>query len=341
MSFEYKVSVLVTFYNQEDCVDRAIGSILTQDTDFPIEVLIGDDGSSDQTWTIIQNWVMRFPDTVKAFRMSRDDGVIDSIARASHNRIFLSGKASGQYLVYLDGDDYFPDKSKLRVQAEILDVHQNCGSCVHNFEYVDADGERLSLPYPESIGYKVVSFDDFWSAAYYPASCFMFRKPFSQIVDTLDRDNFDDNIITYLFAHGAKVAYFGRVMFSYVQKEESIWNSMNSVSRVLANERDFAFEITAFPDDSSASSEARHSIEHLMLALFSRQGLREHEEYAERLGLFDYAYFSGIWCALTSEDIVKRTSCRLKLFLTSLSPALHKVKSRLALQRGGVRRCND
>lgn len=341
MSCEYKVSILVTFYNQEDCVDRAIESILSQDTDFPIEVLIGDDGSSDQTWTIVQNWAMRFPGIVKAFRMSRDDGVVDPIARASHNRIALSKRASGQYLVYLDGDDYFPDRNKLRVQAEMLDTYKICGSCVHNFEYVDTDGERLSLPYPESIGYRVLSFDDFWSAAYYPVSCFMFRKPFSQIADVLDKDNFDDNIITYLFARDAKVVYLGKVMFSYVQKEESIWNSMDSVSRVLANERDFAFEITAFPDGDSASSEARHSIEHLMLALFSRQRLREHEEYAKRLGLFDCAYFSNIWCALVSEDIARRTFCRLKLFSANFLPALRKARSRLALQRVEQRGCDD
>mgnify|MGYP000790527680 FL=1 len=46
-----KVSVLVTFYNQEDYVDEALQSVFDQKCDFDFEVLIGDDGSTDGTIT--------------------------------------------------------------------------------------------------------------------------------------------------------------------------------------------------------------------------------------------------------------------------------------------------
>lgn len=42
-----KLSILVTFYNQEEYVDRAMNSIFSQKTNFDYEIIIGDDGSSD------------------------------------------------------------------------------------------------------------------------------------------------------------------------------------------------------------------------------------------------------------------------------------------------------
>ena len=49
-----KVSVLVTFYNQEDYVDEALQSVFDQKCDFDFEVLIGDDGSTDGTMAKLQ-----------------------------------------------------------------------------------------------------------------------------------------------------------------------------------------------------------------------------------------------------------------------------------------------
>ena len=46
---EPRVSVLITFYNQEQYVDQALQSVIAQKTDFGVKILVGDDGSSDQT----------------------------------------------------------------------------------------------------------------------------------------------------------------------------------------------------------------------------------------------------------------------------------------------------
>ena len=60
-----KVSVLVTFYNQEDYVDEALQSVFDQKCDFDFEVLIGDDGSTDGTMAKLQKWKQKYPDTIK------------------------------------------------------------------------------------------------------------------------------------------------------------------------------------------------------------------------------------------------------------------------------------
>lgn len=319
-----KVSVLVTFYNQAACVDRALGSVMEQDAGFPFEVLVGDDGSSDDTWRKVQEWVGRYPEAIRSFQMSRDDGVNDSIERASRNRLFLTRRARGRYVVYLDGDDYFPSKSKLSFQMGLLDAHPECGSCAHNFEYVDERGDRLSLSYPETDFVAKIPFEKLWSSVYLHASCFMFRTPVRETVNKVDEKNYDDNSIVYLLAQGKDVLYTGRVMFAYVQQEGSTWNSMGVVSRILVNQRDFVFEKTFAPEKLLAS-ETRHSVEFFTLAFLPKGKLKESAPDVDRLGLLEDADFRQIWSAFVSGGILKNLSARLKMLCHFLPLILRKM----------------
>ena len=54
-----KVSVLMLAYNQEAYIDEAIRSVVLQQTSFPIELIIGDDHSSDGTLARCQAWQER------------------------------------------------------------------------------------------------------------------------------------------------------------------------------------------------------------------------------------------------------------------------------------------
>ena len=67
-----KLSILVTFYNQEEYVDQALQSIIDQKVNFKYEILIGDDGSSDGTHNKIQAWKTMYPDIIQYHIMDRD-----------------------------------------------------------------------------------------------------------------------------------------------------------------------------------------------------------------------------------------------------------------------------
>ena len=88
-----KLSVLVTFYNQREYVDRALNSILSQKTDYDYEILVGDDGSNDGTIGKLEEWQEKYPDKIKIYIMDRKEGVkYNSSFRASRNRINLLKK---------------------------------------------------------------------------------------------------------------------------------------------------------------------------------------------------------------------------------------------------------
>ena len=121
-----KVSVLVTFYNQEDYVDEALQSIFDQKCDFDFEVLIGDDGSTDGTMAKLQEWKQKYPDRMEIYVMDRETGVkYNSSQRASRNRLNLLQYVKGEYFAYLDGDDFYIDDHKLQKQVEIMDQPEN------------------------------------------------------------------------------------------------------------------------------------------------------------------------------------------------------------------------
>lgn len=68
----FKVSVLITFYNQENYVDKAIESVLKQKIEYPVQIIVGDDGSSDHTLDKLENWVKKYPDIFEIHIMKRE-----------------------------------------------------------------------------------------------------------------------------------------------------------------------------------------------------------------------------------------------------------------------------
>lgn len=96
----YKISVIVPAYNEEKYLSRALNSLLKQNfTDF--EVIIINDGSTDDTQKIIDYYTQKHPH----FRgiLQKNQGVA-----TARNRGMI--EAQGEYLAFLDGDDeFYPD----------------------------------------------------------------------------------------------------------------------------------------------------------------------------------------------------------------------------------------
>ena len=69
------VSVLMRAYNAEKTIDRAIESIVTQQTDFPFELIIADDASTDGTPAVCEAWLAKHPDKIRILRAEKNNGL--------------------------------------------------------------------------------------------------------------------------------------------------------------------------------------------------------------------------------------------------------------------------
>ncbi len=127
------VSVIMLTYNHKRYIRQAIESVLCQQTDFCIELLIGDDASTDGTDFVIREYADRHPDVIRAFLRPQNLG-------ATKNLKGLLAQARGNYLASCEGDDYWTDLQKLQVQIDFLRSHPEYIGCTHTVRIVDESG---------------------------------------------------------------------------------------------------------------------------------------------------------------------------------------------------------
>ena len=103
-----KLSVIFITYNHEKYVEKALRSVLSQETDFDFEVVVGEDHSTDSTRDIIRKVLEDYPGKdVKLLFREKNSG------RPTLNVYETTMACKGEYLAYLEGDDCFTDVKKL------------------------------------------------------------------------------------------------------------------------------------------------------------------------------------------------------------------------------------
>lgn len=128
-----KVSVIVCTYNQENTIARALDSILTQQVDFPYEIILADDCSADSTPRICSEYARRHPHIIRLFLNKRNKGIID-------NYFDCVEACSGEYIADLAGDDCWVDPLKLAKQVRIMDGDSGIVLCHAGWRPVYPDG---------------------------------------------------------------------------------------------------------------------------------------------------------------------------------------------------------
>ncbi|HVJ06284.1 MAG TPA: glycosyltransferase [Candidatus Saccharimonadales bacterium] len=134
------VSVVITSYNYAEFITEALKSVLEQDY-AQIEVIVADDGSTDNTSEIVKDFASR--DT----RVRWKAGVNLGQPRNT-NRGFA--ETSGEIICFLDADDTFRPR-KLQAVVKALRESPECGLCLHNVQKVDQRGRPFGPPYPGHI----------------------------------------------------------------------------------------------------------------------------------------------------------------------------------------------
>jgi glycosyltransferase involved in cell wall biosynthesis len=134
MADEPKVSVCMITYAQEAYVAEAIESVLAQDVDFAVELVIGEDCSPDRTGDIVESYAHKYPGTIRLFRRDRNIGMMRNLIRTL-------GDCRGTYIAFLEGDDYWCDRQKLKKQVKILD-HDPSLSMVFTSMWMLKDGTK-------------------------------------------------------------------------------------------------------------------------------------------------------------------------------------------------------
>ncbi len=119
LSTEPLVSIAMITYGHGRYIAEAIEGVLAQETDFPIELVIGEDCSPDDTMAVVRSYAEKRPDVIRVVTSSANVGT-----RA--NGLRVHGLCRGKYIAYCEGDDYWHDPRKLQKQVDILEAEPGC-----------------------------------------------------------------------------------------------------------------------------------------------------------------------------------------------------------------------
>jgi glycosyltransferase involved in cell wall biosynthesis len=139
-------------YNHEKYIKQAIESILYQKTDFEIELVIGEDFSSDKTRSICEELAKKYPDKINLLPSDRRYGMIENFVR-----VYKSCK--GKYIALCEGDDYWTDPLKLKKQVDFLQNNSEYVLCFHKASVLYNDKITNVLNHSRQKG--PITFDEF------------------------------------------------------------------------------------------------------------------------------------------------------------------------------------
>ena len=138
------VTVCVVTFNQAHFIEDCLSSIAAQCVDADVEILVGDDASTDGTGDIVESLSGSLGKDIRLFRHPVNLG-------PAKNYQFLVARAVGDFVAHLDGDDFWLPK-KLACQLAYLDAHPKCNAVFANSLVLGNDDRPYGVfnnPQPE------------------------------------------------------------------------------------------------------------------------------------------------------------------------------------------------
>ena len=216
-----KVTVVVLTYNHELYIAQALESILSQEVDFKIQIIVADDGSTDGTKSIINDLLSAHPDKFSVLGKESNHGV-------RVNVLNCFDEIKGEYIAILDGDDYWSDNRKLKRQVDFLEENQDFNGVFHDAEILHIDSVKTKLfsqkkYYSQCYVFNEIVFisDLIARKMILPSSSALIR---SSILKLLDKSLLEDN-----YSILWKVTCFGikKSKFYFINEPLSVYRNHN------------------------------------------------------------------------------------------------------------------
>jgi hypothetical protein len=169
MSDSPRVSVVLLGHEHSRFVAQAIESVLIQRAPFPFELVIGEDCSRDNTREIVEGYARRHPELIKTVFPESNLGYGEMLRRA----LDLSG---GEFIAYLDADDYWTSPSKLARQVEFLERNRDCASCFHDVSLIYDDAGVPSGAVSPGLREERFTFEQIVRECFIPSLSAVFRR---------------------------------------------------------------------------------------------------------------------------------------------------------------------
>jgi glycosyltransferase involved in cell wall biosynthesis len=214
------VSVVSITYNQAAYIGEALDGFVHQEVDFPVEIIVADDASTDATPAIIQSYADRHPHLFRPILRKENVGIHANLTGA------LSA-ARGDYLALCEGDDYWTDPLKLTKQVAFLRRHPDVALCFHPVRVTWTDGSASDSELPLAKFRRDISVDALIGFNYVQTNSVMYRRLPSY--DDIPADVMPlDWYLNVRHALNGEVAMLPDTMSVYRRHPEGVWYSADT-----------------------------------------------------------------------------------------------------------------
>ncbi len=239
------VSVVMIAYNQEAVISNAIKGVVKQKTDFPIELIIVNDASTDGTLDVAMQWQRRYPDIIKVFTNPANLGI-------QANYIEAFRHCTGRYLAMCDADDYWIYSRKLATQVDYMERHPDCAITFHRvINHYEADGSKSLSNGGQTVDTDITHLS---RANYITNLSVLYRHDcvdLGKLPEWTLRHPLLDYTIHMLYAAHGKIHYFSRPMGVYRIGASGTWSNAERYRRLgmsLAVREDLIREFSDRPE---------------------------------------------------------------------------------------------
>ena len=133
------VSICCVTYNHVEYIRDTLESFLMQKIDFPIEILIHDDASTDGTVEIVKEYERKYPEIVKPI-FQKENQYSQGIGISA---TYQYPRARGKYIAICEGDDYWTDPNKLQKQVDFLENNTEFGLVFTDVQIIDKNNSVI------------------------------------------------------------------------------------------------------------------------------------------------------------------------------------------------------
>ena len=222
-----KVSIHMPAYNHEKYIGEALDSVLMQKTNFEYEIVIGEDMSTDQTRAVARHYARDYPTRVRLIENEKNLGIWD-------NDQVIIAACRGEYIAWLESDDFWSSPDKLQKQVDFLDSHPDFSACFHRASCLTGSEPPITWKGGPTTRKDFYTVDDLLEQGHFIPSCTavfrteLIREPLNWTRGT----PFLETAYAIRFALSGKIGFLDEEMATYRFHSQGVYGSATKIRNI-------------------------------------------------------------------------------------------------------------
>ena len=233
----YKVKIFITSYNQLEYLQECVDSILCQKTNFPYQVIVSDNCSTDGTLEYLETVKKKYQDKFTYIVGKQNGGAYINLLR-------IFKLIDTEYFALMCGDDFWIGEGRLQKQIDFLERNPQFSMCSGQ-TYFKKEDEADSFLCPPldycNLGYTLSNY--FYTPVLYHLSSIVYRnvlfkdgtffKTFSDLYQSYLE--WDENFIRLLHLEKGDLYALPEVVSCYRYSGKGLWSKLSKEEQAIEN----------------------------------------------------------------------------------------------------------